>query len=289
MKKPIHIITPEAGPLGNKYMIAHLSAHWQAWGYPVTVGPLERLRDGIGLLHVDQTRVPAGLLPAVTDNRSLLNGRVLDISKKSFSPLRLLPQDSWGGPVIVKSDLNCYGQPEHIRRMAKNTHPELLARLQRSLDRFHRRAARISWQLAHRLPHNEYPVLANMSQIPDWVWNHEELIVERFLPERVGDAYSIRGWLFFGERGYAYRLYSNSPVVKAGNISHFDILDSVPQELQALRREYGFDFGKFDYVEVDGRAVLIDINKTPTTVAKQDSPRLRDLAEGIHDFPGMGN
>ena len=56
-----------------------------------------------------------------------------------------------------------------------------------------------------------------------------------FLPERVGDAYSIRGWLFFGERGYAYRLYSNCPVVKAGNITHFDILDGVPDELQAFR------------------------------------------------------
>ena len=68
-----------------------------------------------------------------------------------------------------------------------------------------------------------------------------------------------------------------------------DILDAVPQELQDLRCQYGFDFGKFDYVEVEGRAVLIDINKTPTTVARQDSPRLRELAEGIRDFPGMGN
>jgi len=280
MKKPIHIITPQTGPLGNKYLIAHLSAHWQAWGYPVTTGPLETLSDGLGLMHVDRTTVPAGLLPAIADSHRLLNGRVLDISKKSFSPLRLLPDDIWAGPVIVKSNLNYFGNPENSG---------LLAKAQRHLDRVIWRFSRRSWQLEQRLPPNDYPVLKNIAQVPDWVWAREEIIVERFLPERVGDAYSIRGWLFFGERGYAYRLYSNSPVVKAGNISHFDILDSVPQELQALRREYGFDFGKFDYVEVDGRAVLIDINKTPTTVAKQDSPRLRDLAEGIHDFAGMGN
>lgn len=277
MKRPIHIITPESGALGQKYVIAHLAQHWHAWGYSVTSGPRTALGDSMGLMHVDQTLVSPALLPASSENSILLNGKVMDISKSNFSSLRVLPGDDWSAPVIVKSNLNCFGNPE--RRMRK-------AGL---LEKAHRALARKNWKLARRLPYNDYPVLNTIAEVPDWVWRCEDLIVERFLPERVGDTFSIRGWLFFGERGYAYRLYSHSPVVKAGNISHFDILDAVPQELQDLRCQYGFDFGKFDYVEVEGRAVLIDINKTPTTVARQDSPRLRELAEGIRDFPGMGN
>src|SRR5690606_34611604 len=133
----------------------------------------------------------------------------------------------------------------------------------------------------------DYPVLPGIKAVPGWVWKRQDLIVERFMPERHGDLYSIRGWLFFGDRSYAYRLFSRNPVVKVGNITHREILDSVPPELESLRQSHGFDFGKFDYVEMDGRAVVIDMNKTPTTIAKPDSPHLLNLAEGIYSFQGM--
>lgn len=137
------------------------------------------------------------------------------------------------------------------------------------------------------LPQQDYPVLNSIAAVPGWVWKREDLIVERFMPERDGDLYSIRGWLFFGDRGYAYRLFSKSPIVKVGTTIRYDILDHVPPELEILRKAHGYDFGKFDYVEVEGRPVVIDMNKTPTTIAKPDSPRLIDLAEGLYSFPGM--
>ncbi|MBF7731166.1 hypothetical protein [Pseudomonas sp. N040] len=276
MKNPIHIVTEEPGRLRENYVLAQLAAHWQAWGHPISTGPLACLSAGLGIMHVNLTRVDARQVPATPDHHPLLNRQVLDISKSSFSSLRLQPDSAWRGPVIVKSDLNYFGNPE---RRLEQTGP---------IDKAQRLLARKSWQLARRLPANDYPVLAHIVDVPGWVWRRHDLIVERFLPERVGDLYAIRGWLFFGTRGYAYRLYSRSPVVKAGNITHFDILNEVPEELQSFRRQHGFDFGKFDYVEVEGRAVLLDLNKTPTTVAKPDSPRMRDLAEGLHDFPGMG-
>jgi hypothetical protein len=275
MKTPIHIVTLEPDSLRNNYVISHLAEHWRAWGHSIDTGPLAQLRAGLGIMHVNLTSVHASHIPATPDQQPLLNRKVLDISKSTFSTLRLQPDSTWGGPVIVKSNLNFFGNPER-----EQGRPGPIEKAQRIL-------ARKSWQLARRMPANDYPVLASINKVPGWVWRRADLLVERFLPERVGDAYSIRGWLFFGERGYAYRLYSNCPVVKAGNITHFDILDGVPDELQAFRRQHGFDFGKFDYVEVEGSAVLLDLNKTPTTVAKPGSPRLRDLAEGIHDFLDM--
>ena len=279
MKPAIHIITPETGTLARKYVIDLLANHWRAWGHQVSRGLLPSLNSGIGLVHINRTVINPAHLPAVSARTPLLNGKALDISKNSFSTLQLAPDDRWDGPVIVKSNLNFFGNPERS---------EIFAGTLGKLDRAVSRLLSAHWQLARRLPHNDYPILPSIANVPGWVWKRDDLIVERFLPERVGDFYSIRGWLFFGQRGYAYRLYATSPVVKAGNISHFGRLDCVPEELQALRRQYAFDFGKFDYVEIDGKAVLLDINKTPTTVALQDSPRLRDLAEGIQDFMDLG-
>ncbi|TIV27981.1 MAG: hypothetical protein E5V96_34050, partial [Mesorhizobium sp.] len=40
----------------------------------------------------------------------------------------------------------------------------------------------------------------------------------------------------------------------------------VPDELRALRRDLGFDYGKFDFVMHEGKALLLDANKTPGRV-----------------------
>jgi hypothetical protein len=37
----------------------------------------------------------------------------------------------------------------------------------------------------------------------------------------------------------------------------------VPDDLRETRRRLGFDYGKWDFVLHEGRAVLIDANKTP--------------------------
>jgi hypothetical protein len=276
MSKDVHIVTHDHSQPDANYVIEHLARHWKVWGCSINYGPLKVLEYGLGIMHINQTRVAAGLVPRAGAGCALLNARILDISKTRFSTLRLQSDSSWDGPVIIKSDLNYFGNPELRMRSGWQVSKAL------------RRYGGQAWRWLHVLPDNQYPVLQGLNKVPGWVWKREDLLVERFLPERVGDSYSIRGWLFFGERGYAYRLYSNSPIVKAGNITHFDILDSVPAELQAFRREQGVDFGKFDYVEVEGKAVLLDLNKTPTTIARQDSPRMRDMAEGLFDFPGMG-
>jgi hypothetical protein len=60
----------------------------------------------------------------------------------------------------------------------------------------------------------------------------------------------------------------------------------VPDEIRAERERLGFDFGKFDFVIHDGRPILLDANKTPSTPA--DSPAVAPLyaylAEGIDGF-----
>lgn len=274
MKNPIHVITKHPGEIADCYVIAKLAAHWKSWGHPVTMGPTKTLDQGIGIMHFDQTKVSPELVPEA--NLPVLNRSVLDISKNLFSTLRIYPDDTWTGPVIIKSILNFFGMPEKYA-----SRPGFFERRRREI-------AQRSWRLARMLPDQDYPVLKNIANVPGWVWKREDLIVEKFLPEKDGDLYSIRGWLFFGDRGYTYRLFSKSPVVKVATTIHHEILDHVPPELEILRKKHGYDFGKFDYVEIDGRPVVIDMNKTPTSRSEPDSPRILHLAEGIYSFPVMG-
>ncbi|MFZ0451404.1 MAG: hypothetical protein WAL98_19380 [Desulfatiglandaceae bacterium] len=273
----IHIATDQPDPIRKKYMIAILKWHWERAGHRVTTGLANDIDADVGILHMDRTKIDQNLLPENSSHRPFLNERVLDISKSQFSTLRVMAGDSWDGPVIIKSNLNCYGGPEW-----KRNHHSFFERIRRQL-------AQKSWRLARMLSSKRYPVLPKLSNVPGWVWERPELIVERFMPERERGLYCLRGWVFFGKRGYTYRLFSRDSVVKAGNMTEYEILGDPPPELEAFREANGFDFGKFDYVEVAGRPILLDINKTPTIVfsnSAPDTPRMRHLADGLYDFTG---
>jgi hypothetical protein len=277
MNFSIHIATDTPAPINEKYLIANLAWHWERAGHRVTTGPANGIEADIGIMHIDRTKLDHELVPDNPSHRPLLNEHVLDISKRRFSTLRVMAGDRWDGPIIIKSNLNYYGAPE----WAGNRHS--------FFERKRRKLAEKSWRLARMLPHKRYPVLPKLSQVPGWVWERPELIVERFMPEREGDLYCLRGWVFFGKRGYTYRLFSRDGIVKAGNITKYEILGDPPPELEAFREANSFDFGKFDYVMVSGRPILLDINKTPTVASSDstaDTPRMRHLADGLYDFTG---
>lgn len=275
MKPSIHIVTESLDAFHSGYLLANLSWHWQQAGHRVKVGPAKKIDADLGILHIDQTNIPPALLPETPPDRLLLNGSVLNISKNSFSTLKVLPDDSWDGPVIIKSNLNHFGAPEWYRNRQG-----IVARIRRQM-------ARRYWQHARMLPPSQYPVLPQLKDVPAWVWKQPDIMVERFLPEREGDFYCVRGWVFFGKQSYTFRQFSREPVVKAITLVKDEFLGEPPSTLEAFREAKGFNFGKFDYVEVDGETILLDINKTPVVSASSpDTPRLRRLAKGLVDFIG---
>ncbi len=268
----IHIVTDTPDPISKKSLISHLASYWKLAGHRITMGPADNIDTDIGILHIDLTRINKESLPENSFHRPFLNGQVIDISKSRFSTLRVMAGDSWDGPVIIKSNLNYYGAPE----WRNNSHG--------FFERKRRKLSEKSWRLARMLPPHKYPVLPNLSDVPGWVWENPELIVERFMPERERGFYCLRGWVFFGKRGYTYKLFSENSIVKAGNITEYKILGDPPPELEEFREANGFDFGKFDYVEHDGRPILLDINKTPTIVSSGAKTRMQQLSEGLSDF-----
>ncbi len=274
MRPSIQIVTDRPDSILDNYLIAKLAWNWKRAGFRITTGPVSEIASDVNLaiLHIDRTKICSTQVPVNPARKPFLNSHVLDISKHLFSKLRVLPKDPWEGAVIIKSDLNCFGAPEW------KSQPHGF------LEGKRRKFARKFWRLARMLPPGQYPVLPNLSAVPGWVWEHPELIVERFIPERDHHRYCIRSWVFFGKQSYTFRLFSKEKVVKMSSITSHEFLEEPPAELEASRKTYGLDFGKFDYVEVDGTPILLDINKTPTSSAEPDTPRLRRLADGLAEM-----
>jgi hypothetical protein len=235
----------------------------------VAIGPAAEVAGDVALLHVDLTRIPASALPRNPSGTPLLNAGVLDISKRAVSRQLVRPGDGYLGPVIVKTDANYFGAPEE-----KGKRRGLLRRMLEHAP---------SWRLAGTLPRRQYPVLDTARDVPDWVWRRDDLVVERFLPEIEDGLYVVRSWMFLGREEYAVKVYGREPVVKARRLVRFEYLKAVPDSLRAERERLRFDYGKFDYVERDGEAFLLDANKTPTVGGKR-TPNLRRLADGLTGF-----
>lgn len=271
VSRHVHIITLSERQLPRNYVLSLLAESWRAQGISVTVGPIGRLEADVGILHVDATTVPAGCLPANPLGRPILNAGALDISKRRISGNLLARNSDHAGPVIVKTNANCFGTRES-KQLSRFSPKRLRKRLAKILP----------WQWVRELPRGTYPILDSLPEVPDWVWQREDLVVERFLPEIENGEFVLRSWLFLGDQDYVVKVYCPEPIVKAGRASHHEPLDSVPQSLRARRAQLGMDYGKFDYVMIGGEAVLLDANTTPASSADgSPSSRLMHVAAGI--------
>ncbi len=220
-------------------------------------------------VHVDLTVVPAEYRALFPRYRRVINGAVLDISKRTFSQNIVERGSDWNGPVLVKTDANFFGRSEWIvYAIAEQVGVA-------------RETPAGPWM-------KDYLIYGSLGEVPDWVWTSPGLIVEKFLPERDARGYYLRQWTFLGNRERGQRVRSETPIIKRDNVVEREPV-SVPDEIRAWREKLGFDFGKFDYLMHEGRPILIDANKTPgARVDAQSNPKGRGtllaLAEGLQAF-----
>lgn len=242
---------------GRKYLLGSLARHWIEAGHEVAVAarPDDFPPADIAVMHVDLSVVPTAYSDASRKYPIVVNGAATDIRKRQVSRNLVEPGDDWTGPVIVKTDLNCQGIPEVL-----------------AVNRFRRDGKPADFASGTlTFTQQPYPILRSARDVPDAVWNNKGLVVERFLPERDDRGYWMRAWLFFGERERCNRFCGPDPIVKAADIIAREPAP-VPDEIRAERERLGFDYGKFDFVVVDGKAILLDANRTPS--APPDIPEL---------------
>jgi len=275
-----------------QYFIRLMIPRWEAMGFRLVVLTEADafVPADIAFLHVDLSVVPDSCRRLSERYGKVVNGRVLDISKRRISRLIVRREEAYSGAVIVKSNYNCGGQREFQRRMRESPIAPVLKRLKiaepvrRRLEQFELQR---SWRRRRLFPYGQYPVFENCELVPEGVWANPNLVVERFLAEREDGLYCCRHWLFLGGKEVMRRTVSREPNVKA-NARIEQIRDPVPEELRAMRQELGFDYGKFDYGIVEGKVVVYDVNKTPgyTADVARHTQTVDALCEGIWDLVG---
>lgn len=234
----------------------------------------------IGFLHIDLTVTPEPYLRLADRYERCVNRNATDSSKRRVSRNLVAPGDPYDGPVLVKTDRNFAGLPE--RRLALALGGRWEALRERA-----RRLLPPSW--TGRLLNDEYLAFERRVAVPDWVWRAPGLVVERFFTERRGAFYAMHMWYFFGDRDAVGTSLGSAPMVKGENTVHrLPPHEDVPPALRERRRELGFDYGKFDYILVDGEPKLLDANRTPHASRDGLSERGREicrrLAPGIDWF-----
>jgi len=285
MAASVAILTHQQQGLPPKSHLGYiLRESWMPQGRQVVVhqGLKPPPPADIGFLHVDLTRTPDAYLRMADGYARCVNRGCTDIAKRRVSRNLVGPDDTYDGPVLVKTDLNHGGLPE--RRLAQ----ALGGRWER-LREHARRLLPPAW--SGRLAQDRYLLLERRAQVPDWVWRTSGLVVERFFAERRGELFAMHMWYFLGDRDAVATSLASSPLVKGENtVQRLPPHEDVPPALRERRRELGFDYGKFDYIMVDGEPKLLDANRTPHASRDGLSERGREicrrLAPGIDRFLG---
>jgi hypothetical protein len=253
----------------SPYMLFDLLAELKRRGHSTQIlrGPSSRHDADIAVLHVDATATPADYVEYARGFPFCLNLGAADISKRRISGAALRDGDDWSGPVIVKSNLNHCGTPEQ--------------QLNRQSERAGKAAPFPDVRIFDR-----YQIHASLAEVPPEMLMRMDLVVEKFIPEPEPDGFAARFWIFCGDRERCTRYVSPQRLVKGDDTIRRESV-AVPEELRALRRLLGFDYGKFDFVVHEGRAVLLDANKTPgraRNLSKIVAAGTANLADGFESL-----
>ncbi len=305
------------------YAIDHYVSYWRSVGYEVIdhIGPHDVPDADVLVFHVDYTILPLEYRLLCKRFSVVINGDLLDISRRQFSQLLLSQTDAYTGPVIVKTNTNYGGWPEHVlnkrdgwkQRLAQwsvveplppclrfDDQANLSWRSKMSLKNLMVRAATgmlkavstiVSpseakhWQTLQSLNPLRYPIFENIQSVPPDVWENENLVVERFLADYQDGLFYINYFVFFGEKEISGRMGAADPIVKFSNCL-VDQTVPVPEIIRHCRAQMDADFGRIDYVRDGDNYFVIDVNKTEGGGVSNHEVQeeLHFLASGLETF-----
>jgi len=270
---------------GRGLLIHALGKEWQDRGLQVLCQyGIERHPDADLLIpQIDLTRTPPEYGEYICSYSNVANRNVADISKRRVSDHLLRGDEDYHGPVVVKTDNNFGGLPECTRNELWHL---VLSRVMEGIVLLAESA--LGRHLAWRRVLRKYLVYNNMAEVPPGVFNNRALVVERLLPEKQGNLYFVRHYIFLGDHARSIRMSGSTPILKSSNSTLVDEGLPVPEEVLKLRREMGMDYGKIDYTICNDQVIIIDVNRTPGAPASP-ARTASDLAGGIWAlFPKAG-
>lgn len=295
-----------------EYAIDHYVLRWEAAGYRVInhIGIVDVPDADILVVHINLTVIPQEYVDIIAKFPLVINGKILNISKRLFSHLLLSKTDTYKGPVIVKTNANFGGTPENDklnqshqsnRVLISDKFPKKLLNQLRTIRNlllkfpittlitqfikgFWYRQPVQKWDKLKKINPLFYPIFKDIHSVPNGVWKNTNLIVERYINK--GELFYVYCCVFFGDKEITHRLESPNPIVKYSNSVSVKQIQ-VPDEVRQWQKDLKIDFGRFDYLECEGRYFLIDINKTEgggTDICYDYQGEIDYLASGLEFY-----
>lgn len=262
------------------YAIHGMIKYWQRRGITVLFlfgPPPKKVAADLLFVHVNLSVVPQGYREYAKQYSVALNSHIIDIRKSTVCENLLLKDDSYQGPVIVKSNLNAAGLPE------KKAQHKMVRQMKSLLDRLMPPALLIERQ-------EDYRIFPSINAVPPGVFIDDRLVIQKFLPETDGDVYYARSYHFLGDRYSCVRLSSPDPLIYLRNTNSVEAVEPHP-DIIAIRQKLKMDYGKLDYTIHNGRVVLLDVNKTTGVRRNENDPAVlamrKERAKGIFPYLGM--
>lgn len=269
----------------KRYLIYQFARYWSEDGHTVfyLFGTKKYIQADLIFVHVDLSVVPNAYLTFARRYPVCVNGQVGNIKKSFFSQNLLRPNDPWDGQVIIKTNKNAAGVPERWRGgFTKKIQNKLLSNLKIDHSDLHIFKPPLK-------DHHFYPIYEHIRHVPRYYFFHPGLVVQKFTPETEKNFYCIRYMRFLGDRFSCKRLKGYHPIVTGETMEKVETSIDPHKEITAMRKKLQFDYGKFDYVVVDGKPILLDINKTmgcPPDISKNKemNKQLKYLAKGLYSY-----
>jgi hypothetical protein len=217
-------------------------------------------------VHIDQSIISPEARTLALRYPASINAYATDIRKFRYIDGLLGRDDSWDGPVIVKSNLNYAGMPE--RDAARQEGP--MAR--RLLNRV---SNRLRWQSKYAIQSKEdYRIYPTLSDVPRHYFRND-YVVQKFMAENDGEKNVLREYIFLGDLHYQNIERSDQLIITEDEHVSCEPFEPHPR-LLATRRRLGLDYGKIDFTLIDGEPFIFDANKTLGLGEFGDTARLAD-------------
>lgn len=225
-----------------------LAEHWRASGIEVIElsGTRSFVEADLLFLNLSRPVVPEEYNRFAAQYPVTFNAGASDLRKHRYSSGLLQAGATYKGAVIVKSDQG-YVSPSTSER----------ASLLRRLTGFPRTESRNAAVIAN----DNYRIYPSINDVPAEKFA-PGYIVQKFLPEENAGRYVLRQYHFLGDKHFLSLQTSGAAIIRTSVPQSLEEW-TPPKELLDLRIRLGLDYGRIDFVEVDGKPFVIGVARSP--------------------------
>ena len=273
------------------YFIELIADYWRGSGHEVIFinGLHENITADVALLHVNLSIVPDEYLKYAKRFPIVLNQNIHDIRKRQISRMLIHSKDHFEGPVIVKTDLNSAGYPEYMflnrpipyMRTPKNYWRSIVRNGTKLLKKL-KFIEQSKGSLKNSLYRGTFEIFKNIHSVPLHIWENEDWIVEKFLPEMERSRFVVRNAYFLGKRMTCFKNLSIDPIIKDDAEEGTSEIIPIDERVIQYRDYLRLDYGKIDYVMHNDVPIILDVAKTMGGAFGHEAAKY--LAPGIDDY-----